>query len=139
MVDVLAFQKAAAEGTRAAIMGLKGQRHRRVLEKVTAGQATFRVLRGSVTHAKLFLLAGGDRTPCDRRSANLPERAFAGQQPETLVVFDDHEPAWRHYSRMLDSIRDSGSDELPCLSSGSAVPGSRCPKRRCYRTIPRPW
>ncbi|MCY4622112.1 MAG: phospholipase D-like domain-containing protein [bacterium] len=113
MVDVLAFQKVAVEGTRAAIMGLKDERHRRILENVAAGQATFRVLRESVAHAKLFLLAGSDRTRVIVGSANLSERAFAGQQPETLVVFDDDEPAWHHYSRMFDSIRDSGSDEIP--------------------------
>ena len=112
MVKVLAFQKVAAEGTRAAIMGLKDERHHRILEKVAARQATFRVLRGSVAHAKLFLLAGGDRTRVIVGSANLSERAFAGQQPETLVVFDDDEPAWQHYSRMFDAIRDSGSDEI---------------------------
>ncbi|MDE0439796.1 MAG: phospholipase D-like domain-containing protein [bacterium] len=113
MVDVLAFQKVAAEGTRAAIMGLRDDRHQRILAKVTAGQATFRVLRNSVAHAKLFLLAARDRTRVIVGSANLSERAFGGQQPETLVVFDDDEGAWDHYCRMFDTIRDSGSDEIP--------------------------
>ena len=113
MVEVLAFQKVAVEGTRAAIMGLRDARHHRILEKVAAGQATFWVLRGSVAHAKLFLLAGGDRTRVIVGSANLSERAFGGQQPETLVVFDDDDPAWHHYSRMFETIRDSGSDEIP--------------------------
>ena len=113
VVDVLAFQKVAIGQTRAAIMGLKDTRHQRILEKVAAGQARFWVVRESVAHAKLFLLAGPERTRVIVGSANLSEQAFSGDQPETLVVFDDDETAWRHYSRMFDTIRDSGSDEIP--------------------------
>ena len=113
IVDVLAFQKVAVEGTRAAIMGLRDERHRRILERIATGHAGFRVLRNSVAHAKLYLLAGTDRTRVIVGSANLSERAFSGQQPETLVVFDDDETAWNHYSGMFEAIRDSGSDEIP--------------------------
>ena len=113
IIDVLAFQKVAVEGTRAAIMGLRDERHHRILERVAAGQAKFRVLRESVAHAKLYLLADSERTRVIVGSANLSERAFSGIQPETLVVFDNDETAWRHYSRMFDTIRDSGSDEIP--------------------------
>ena len=113
IIDVLAFQKVAVEGTRAAIMGLRDKRHHRILERVAAGQAKFRVLRESVAHAKLYLLADSERTRVIVGSANLSERAFSGIQPETLVVFDNDETAWRHYSRMFDTIRDSGSDEIP--------------------------
>ena len=112
IVDVLAFQKVATEATRTAIMGLKDERHLRILEKIAAGQAYFRVLRTYVAHAKLYLLAGYDRTRVIVGSANLSERAFSGQQPETLVVFDNDELAWNHYSRMFEKIRDSGSDEI---------------------------
>ena len=113
LVDVIAFQQVATEGTRAAIMGLKDERHRRILEQVSAGRASFRVLRGSVAHAKLYLLEGAGRTRVIVGSANLSERAFGGKQPETLVVFDDDEAAWRHYGRMFEAVRDSGSDEIP--------------------------
>ncbi|MCY4370181.1 MAG: phospholipase D-like domain-containing protein [bacterium] len=113
IVDVLAFQKVAVEGTRSAIMGLRDERHVRILQKIATGQAAFRVLRTYVAHAKLYLLAGGKRTRVIVGSANLSERAFSGQQPETLVVFDNDETAWNHYSRMFEAIRDSGSDEVP--------------------------
>ena len=112
-VDVLAFQKVAVEGTRAAIMGLRDDRHRRILERVAAGRAEFRVLRTSVAHAKLYLLAGPGRTRVIVGSANLSEKAFSGDQPETLVVFDNDEMAWRHYGRMYETIRRDGSDEIP--------------------------
>ena len=112
--DILAFQKVVVGDTRAAIMGLKDERHIHVLEKVHAGRAQFRVLRKHIAHAKLYLLSTSDgRTRVIIGSANLSERAFSGNQPETLVTFDDDVEAWRHYNRMFDEIRDSASDEIP--------------------------
>ena len=111
---ILAFQQVVVGDTRAAIMGLKDERHVRILEKVHAGQAHFRVLRKSIAHAKVYLLSGpGDRTRVIIGSANLSEQAFSGKQSETLVVFDDDDPAWQHYGRMFDVIRNEASDEIP--------------------------
>ncbi len=111
---ILAFQQVVVGDTRAAVMGLEDERHLRILEKVHAGQAHFRVLQKYIAHAKLYLLSGpGDRNRVVIGSANLSERAFSGKQPETLVVFDDDAAAWEHYNRMFDTIRDSASDEIP--------------------------
>ena len=111
---ILAFQKVVVGDTRAAIMGLKDERHIRILERVHAGRAHFRVLRKSIAHAKLYLLSGREgRRRVIIGSANLSEQAFSGNQSETLVVFDNDEAAWSHYSRMFDEIRDSASDEIP--------------------------
>ena len=112
--DILAFQKVVVGETRAAIIGLKDERHIHVLEKVHAGVASFRVLRKYIAHAKLYLLSNPDgRTRVIIGSANLSERAFGGDQAETLVKFDDDGEAWRHYNRMFDEIRDSAADEIP--------------------------
>ena len=114
MKSILAFQKVAVGQTRAAIMGLKDERQIRVLEEVHAGRAHFYVARKHVVHAKLYLLSDPDgRKRVIIGSANLSERAFSGNQSETLVRFDNDENAWRHYSRMFDEIRDSASDEIP--------------------------
>ena len=111
---ILAFQQVVVGDTRAAIMGLNDERHLRILERIHAGQARFRVLRKSIAHAKLYLLSGpGDRNRVIVGSANLSERAFSGKQPETLVVFDDDAAAWDHYNRMFDTIQDEASDEIP--------------------------
>ena len=110
---ILAFQKVVVGDTRAAIMGLKDERHIRILEKIHSGQARFRVLRKHIAHAKLYLLSNEDgRTRVIVGSANLSERAFSGKQPETLVMFDNDESAWDHYTQMYDSIRDLASDEV---------------------------
>ena len=52
--NILAFQKVVVGDTRAAIMGLKDERHIHVLEQVHAGRARFHVLRKHVAHAKLI-------------------------------------------------------------------------------------
>ena len=112
--SILAFQKIVVGDTRAAIMGLKDERHIRILEKIHSGKAHFRVLRKSIAHAKLYLLSSKDgRRRVVVGSANLSEQAFSGNQSETLVVFDDDERAWSHYNRMFDEIRNSASDEIP--------------------------
>ena len=111
---ILAFQQVVVGDTRAAIMGLSDDRHLRILQRVHSGHAHFRMLRKSIAHAKLYLLSGpGDRNRVIVGSANLSEQAFSGRQPETLVVFDDDEAAWEHYSRMYDAIRNNASDAIP--------------------------
>ena len=111
--NILAFQKVVVGDMRAAIMGLEDERHIRILRKVHAGQAHFRVLRKSIAHAKLYLLSNNQG---HRRviigSANLSEQAFSGNQSETLVRFDNDEAAWEHYNRMYQAVRDSASDEI---------------------------
>ncbi|MDP2728972.1 MAG: phospholipase D-like domain-containing protein [Dehalococcoidales bacterium] len=114
--DILSFQKVVVGDTRAAIMGLKDDRHIHILEKVHAGRVHFYVLKKYIAHAKLYLLSGANgHTRVIVGSANLSERAFSGKQPETLVKFDDDEDAWRHYNRMFDRIRDAATDEIPLL------------------------
>ena len=111
--NILAFQKVVVGDTRAAIMGLKDDRHVHILKKVHAGQARFRVLRKAIAHAKIYLLSNADgRNRVIVGSANLSEQAFSGRQSETLVFFDDDEDAWAHYNRMYEAIRDSASDEI---------------------------
>ncbi len=113
--EIVAFQKLVVSDTRAAIMGLKDDRHAFVLGRIREGAARFRVLRKYIAHAKLYLLENraDERTRVVVGSANLSERAFSGVQPETLVKFDDDAAAWAHYSRMYENIRDSASDEIP--------------------------
>jgi phosphatidylserine/phosphatidylglycerophosphate/cardiolipin synthase-like enzyme len=112
--DILSFQKVVVGDTRAAIMGLKDDRHVHILEKVHAGRVHFHVLKKYIAHAKLYLLSSTNgHTRVIVGSANLSERAFSGNQPETLVKFDDDEDAWHHYSRMFDLIRDASTDEIP--------------------------
>ncbi len=120
--DILSFQKVVVGDTRAAIMGLKDDRHIYILEKVHAGRVHFYVLKKYIAHAKLYLLSRANgHTRVIIGSANLSERAFSGKQPETLVKFDDDEDAWRHYNRMFDRIRDAATDEIQLPDSRISV------------------
>ena len=111
--DILSFQKVVVEDVRVAVMGLKDDRYVQVLEKVHAGKAHFYVVRKQISHAKLYLLSNAEgHNRVIVGSANLSERAFSGNQPETLVKFDDDIPAWNHYNRMFDQLRDTATDEI---------------------------
>jgi hypothetical protein len=111
--DILAFQKVVVSDMRAAIIGLKDSRHTRILENVHSGRARFYVMKKYVAHAKLYLLDNAQgQTRVIIGSANLSERAFSGNQPETLVKFDGDEKAWLHYNRMFEKIRDAATDEI---------------------------
>ena len=112
--DVIRFQQVACSDTRAAIMGLKDERHVRLLDRVRNGQASFRYVREYVAHAKLYLLSSEDesRTRILVGSANLSEVAFSGKQPETLQMFENDNAAWLFYNEMYNKIRDDSSDEM---------------------------
>ena len=112
--DIMAFQQIAISDTRAAIKNLADERHAFILSRVRGGQARFRVLQKQIAHAKLYLLDDTRRgnTRVLIGSANLSETAFGGRQSETLVCFDDDEPAWRYYVDMYEAIRDRASREI---------------------------
>ena len=112
--DILAFQQYAIGDTRAAIKGLKDERHALILSRVREGQARFRVLRKAIAHSKLYLLENTENgaTRVIMGSANLSETAFGGRQSETLVRYDDQPEAWAHYLRQYEDIRNSASDEI---------------------------
>jgi hypothetical protein len=113
--DIMAFQQVAIGDTRSAIQNLPDERHAFILSRVRDGQARFRVLRKQIAHAKLYLLENTEsgRTRVLIGSANLSETAFSGRQSETLVCFDEDDPAWVHYLGMYKVIRDQASDEIP--------------------------
>ncbi len=112
--SIMSFQKVVIGDTRAAIMGLRDERHVHILERIHSGQARFYVVRKFIAHAKIYLLTASDgRTRVLIGSANLSERAFSGRQPETLIKFDNDPEAWNHYSSMFDAIRDAACDEIP--------------------------
>ena len=112
--DVIAFQQFLVIQLREAALKLKDDRQRRILEKIHDGEAEFYVVKENVAHSKLYLLEGGE-SPRRRAivgSANLSERAFAGKQPETLLVFDDDDGAWDHYSREYDAVKGTASNRI---------------------------
>ena len=112
--DVIAFQQFLINQVRDSALKLADERQRLIFERIQSGTAKFYVVKDNIAHAKLYLLESED--PLRRRvivgSANLSGRAFGGRQPETLLVFDDDERAWQHYSREYDAVKETAADRI---------------------------
>ncbi|MCY4080294.1 MAG: phospholipase D-like domain-containing protein [Caldilineaceae bacterium] len=93
---------------------LENEKQRVIFEGMQAGRACFYVVKKNVAHAKIYLLEtnGGERRKVIVGSANFSERAFGGNQAETLVVFDNDTRAWKHYLCEYDAVKKIASDEL---------------------------
>ncbi|MDA1349304.1 MAG: phospholipase D-like domain-containing protein [Chloroflexi bacterium] len=111
---VIAFQQFLKNQVRECALQLEDESQRIVLEKIHGGTAQFYVVKDNIAHSKLYLLKSAD--PERRRvivgSANLSERAFGGKQAETLLVFDDDDKAWEHYSREYEAVKETASDRI---------------------------
>ncbi len=110
--DVLAAQKVICENLVTAIQGLDDTRKKFLLEKVQQGKARFFVVRGEISHAKIYLLQRNDSHLVLVGSANASERAFSGKQAETLIAFTD-EAAWCYYQRDYELVRQTATSEIP--------------------------
>ena len=112
--EVLAFQRTIDEKLNQGFVGIKGiseERRQVIFDRAVSGTARFRVVKDTVAHAKIYLLEGEARRVIVG-SANLSETAFSGRQAETLIVFDDDEVAWEHYSRQYHAIREVATSHL---------------------------
>jgi hypothetical protein len=112
--DIIAFQQFLVNQVRETALQIEDERQRIILERIHAGEAQFYVVKDSIAHSKLYLL---ESTSPERRrvivgSANFSERAFSGKQPETLLVFDDDDKAWKHYSREYDAVKETSADRI---------------------------
>ena len=113
---VLAFQQTVGEKLNQGFVGIKGipeERRQVIYNRQAAGTARFYVVKDAIAHAKIYLLEGEGRRRIIVGSANLSETAFSGRQAETLIVFDDDEKAWEHYSRQYQDIQDIATSHLP--------------------------
>lgn len=114
--EILAFQRVVDEKLTQGFLGLKGlseERREIIYDRVASGNADFFVVKDAIAHAKIYLLEREDLRRVIVGSANLSEVAFSGRQAETLIVFDNDEIAWRHYSAQYTAVRDISVSHLP--------------------------
>lgn len=120
--EILAFQTAVDKRLSDGFVGLKGAAAKRlqlIYDRAADGEVRFRVVKDAIAHAKIYLLeaAPGDSGGPQRRvvvgSANLSETAFSGRQAETLVVFDNDDEAWSHYSEQYEAVCSIATSSLP--------------------------
>jgi hypothetical protein len=83
-----------------------------IYDRAANGAAKFYVVKDAIAHAKIYLLESDDLRRIIVGSANLSETAFSGRQAETLVVFDNDDIAWRHYTSQYEAVRDIASNKL---------------------------
>lgn len=109
--DIMAFQNVVDEKLHKGFVGVSGgglseERRGLIYDRAAKGIARFYVVKDAIAHAKIYLLERDGLKRVVVGSANLSETAFSGRQAETLVVFDNDETAWKHYSAQYDAVRD---------------------------------
>ncbi len=113
--DILAFQATIDEKLNKGFVGIKGlseERRKVIYDRAARGAAQFYVVKDAIAHAKIYLLERDDLQRVIVGSANLSETAFSGRQAETLVVFDNDDIAWRHYSGQYEAVRSIATNKL---------------------------
>lgn len=110
--EVLAAQNFICNNLLTAIHGLDDVREKFLLDKVQQGKARFFVVRGAVSHAKIYLLQGNNGHLVLVGSANASMQAFSGNQAETLIAFTDNN-AWRYYQREYEFVKQTATSEIP--------------------------
>ncbi len=114
--DLLSFQSVMDEKLNEGFVGINdiSEERRKILyDRAASGAAQFYVVKDAIAHAKIYLLEREDLRRVIVGSANLSETAFSGRQAETLIVFDNDDMAWRHYSRQYEAVRSIASSRIP--------------------------
>ena len=112
--DVLAFQTAVDEQLSKAFVGVQTSDESRhaLFDLVATDRARFFVVKDKIAHAKIYLLERDDLRRVVVGSANLSETAFSGRQAETLIVFDNDDVAWGHYTAQYEAVRSVATSRL---------------------------
>ncbi len=112
--DVLAFQTVVDEELSKAFVGVEttDERRQALFDGVAASTVRFFVVKDKIAHAKIYLLEREDLRRVIVGSANLSETAFSGRQAETLIVFDNDDIAWKHYSTQYEAVRNVATSRL---------------------------
>ena len=113
--DILAFQTVVDADLNKGFVGIKNlsdERRKTLYDRVANGAARFFVVKDAIAHAKIYLLEKEGLRRVIVGSANLSETAFSGRQAETLIVFDNDEQAWAHYSSQYKAVRDIATSRV---------------------------
>ena len=125
--DVLAFQGVVQANLSKAFVAVKTSDERRqaLFDLVASEKARFFVVKDKIAHAKIYLLERDGLHRVVVGSANLSETAFSGRQAETLIMFDNDETAWRHYTAQYEAVRSTAVSRLK--PSSRPIPAEQIP------------
>ena len=112
--DVLAFQGVVEANLSKTFVAVKTSDDRRqaLFDLVADERARFFVVKDKIAHAKIYLLERDGLRRVIVGSANLSETAFSGRQAETLIMFDNDETAWKHYTAQYEAVRSTAASRL---------------------------
>ena len=113
---IMSFQKVVDDSLSRGFVGIKGlseERRKLIFDRTASNTARFYVVKDAIAHAKIYLLEAEGTRRVIVGSANLSETAFSGRQAETLIVYDNDDTAWDHYTSQYYSVRDMSSSHLP--------------------------
>ena len=125
--DVLAFQGVVEANLSKAFVAVKTSDDRRqaLFDLVADERARFFVVKDKIAHAKIYLLERDGLRRVIVGSANLSETAFSGRQAETLIMFDNDETAWKHYTAQYEAVRSTAASRLTPRSK--PIPAEQIP------------
>ena len=125
--DVLAFQATMEANLRKSFVGVttSDERQQALFDLVANDKARFFVVKDKIAHAKIYLLEREGLRRVVVGSANLSETAFSGRQAETLIVFDNDDTAWRHYTAQYEAVQSTATSRL--APTGKVVPAEQLP------------
>ena len=125
--DVLAFQGVVEANLSKAFVAVKTSDDRRqaLFDLVAGERARFFVVKDKIAHAKIYLLERDRLRRVIVGSANLSETAFSGRQAETLIMFDNDETAWKHYTAQYEAVRSTAASRLTPRSK--PIPAEQIP------------
>ena len=126
LADTFAHQAAVIQAARSATRELDDDEREDLRKRIERGQLQLRVVRGHVSHTKLYLASESPDQPnfAIVGSANLSATALLGRQQELLVGFHDCQ-AWKDLETEYERIRAEASDQVDLavlLSSGRLHP-----------------
>lgn len=80
-----------------------------ICQRIDTGKIRLFVVKGIISHEKMYLLDGDIGKRIITGSANFSERAVSGTQNESFVCFDNDALAWDYFNEKYESIRNQSS------------------------------
>lgn len=110
--EILGSQRYICESVASAIQGLEDQRKQKIMDFIHEGKASFYVVKGAISHSKLYLLESPTRRLVLTGSANWSWRAFSGKQYEELQAYENDERAWAYFEQRYQQIRQRATNHI---------------------------
>ena len=83
-----------------------------IIEKVECEKVHLFVSRQKLSHEKIYILEGDNKTRVITGSANMSYKAFKGKQREDILYFDNDERAYKYFSEIFNELKIDSVDDI---------------------------